>query len=70
MNNSAIDALSLKREQLLTDKAAMIVKFDTEIAQLEVAMETLSGKKVWEITNEERFDDTSTDYIRSSQEEI
>lgn len=69
-NQVVIDTLVHKREQLVSDKAAAINRFDAEIQELETAIERLSGKKVWEMTSETRYDDTHPDYIKGSQEEL
>jgi hypothetical protein len=70
MNNSAIEALASKRQKLIDEKNKMISKFDFEISELETAIEIISGKKVWEFVNKNRFDDENYNYVRSSQEEI
>ena len=65
-----IDALMSKRNQLVAEKEAMLAQFNSEISEMESCIELLSGKKVWEIPLEEKFDDLNPNYIRSSQEEI
>ena len=68
--NVATEALISKRLQLITERDNMLSTFNQEISQIETSIELLEGKKVWEISMEERFDDLSPNYIRSSQEEI
>jgi hypothetical protein len=70
MASYSLDALITKRQQLVDEKQNMIEKFDAQISDLESAIEILSGKKVWEISSETRFDDEHPDYIKSSLEEM
>lgn len=69
-NALAISILLDRREQLLNEKVKAIARFDEELYGLEAAIETLSGKKVWEGTQGLIYDDEHPDYIKSSQEEI
>lgn len=69
MSNPAIDLLIAKKQELIDEKVKMIEKFDKQITDLDIAIETLYGDK-YEVPNEERFDDESPNYIKSSQEEI
>ncbi len=68
--NLAIQSLLTKRDQLLSEKAKLIERLDSEIKEIETAIEELSGKKVWEIKEMVLYDDEHPDYIKSSQEEI
>lgn len=65
-----IDALIEKRESLVLERNNAIARFDSEISELDSCIELLSGKSVFEVTNETRFDDENPDYIRQSKEEI
>lgn len=69
MNSPAVEALLQKRDEVVAEKTRVNEKFDQEISELETAIETLSGKKVWEMPRETRYDDESPDYIKQSFEE-
>lgn len=68
--NIAIEALITEREKLVAERDNMLSKFNEDIAKLESAIEELSGKKVWEVVSETRYDDENPSYIKGSQEEI
>lgn len=72
MSNNAvvIDTLVKKREQILAEKNVAVSRFDSEIQELEIAIERLSGKKVWEVSQGVLYDDEHPDYIKQSEEEI
>lgn len=65
-----IEALIEKREQLVTERNNAIARFDSEISELDSCIELLSGKSVFDVVNETRFDDENPNYIKSSPEEI
>lgn len=69
-NQVVIDTLVKKREQLLAEKTAAISRYDAEIQELETALETLAGKKVWKVAGEVIIADLNPDYIKSSPEEL
>lgn len=69
MNNHPIEILNQKRKQLLTEKEVFLSRINAEINEIEVAMERVAGKKVWEIEQELVYDDTNPDYIKGSIEE-
>lgn len=64
-----IEHLCKKRLELIAERNAINNRFEGEISEIETAIETLSGKKVWEVVKEERFDDENPDYIKSSIED-
>lgn len=68
--NVAIEALITQREKLISERDNMLVKFNNDIQEVESSIELLSGKKVWDIVSETRFDDESSNYIKSSEEEM
>jgi len=68
--NVAIEALITQREKLISERDNMLVKFNNDIQEVESSIELLSGKKVWDIISETRFDDESPNYIKSSEEEM
>lgn len=69
-NNSAVQALIQKRDEIKAEQIRVNAQFDADILQIETAIETLAGKKVWELPTTERFDDENPNYIRQSVEEI
>lgn len=66
----AVEHLLLKRQQLIDEKSKMVSQFDQQISHLDSAVETLSGKKVWELSSETLYDDEHPEYIKASAEEI
>ena len=70
MENLAVQSLLIKRDELLAEKAKMEEQFDTQIGEIETAINQLSGKKAWEIDRSEYFDDTHPNYIKGSFEEM
>lgn len=69
-SNTAIEALIKKRDEIKAEQIRVNAQFDANILQIETAIETLTGKRVWELPPTERFDDENPDYIRQSIEEI
>ena len=68
--NLAIETLITQREKLVSERDRMTETFNNQIAEIESSIETLSGRKVWDVISETRFDDESPHYIKSSEEEI
>jgi hypothetical protein len=68
-HKSAIDALTLKRQELIAERDQMLAKFNAEISGLETAIETLCGKTVWQQGDLELYDDENPNYIKSSIED-
>ena len=69
MNNPAIEALLLKRNDLIGKRDAEYALATQEIKAIEVGIEQLSGKKVWEVEEEMKYDDESPNYIKGSIED-
>jgi len=69
MNNPAIEALLLKRNDLINKRDTEFALASQEIKAIEVGIEQLSGKKVWEVEDEAKFDDESPNYIKGSFED-
>lgn len=65
-----IETLIEKRESLVFERNNAISRFDNEIGELDSCIELLSGKKLFEVLSEEKFDDTNPNYIKASAEEI
>ncbi len=68
--SAAIEALQQQRHRLLSKKEAILEQLNKEISEIEVAIETISGKHVWETEPLLTYDDTNPDYIRASIEEL
>jgi hypothetical protein len=72
MNNNSFvtETLLKKRDQLVAENRKMNEQFEAELSEIEGAIETLTGKKVWEVSNLTTYDDENPIYIKSSEEEI
>jgi hypothetical protein len=70
MSNNAIEVLTKAYERVKLEKTEAMARFDSELRDLETSIERLSGKKVWEVVSETRYDDEHPDYIKASAEEI
>lgn len=68
--NLAVQELVKKLHLLMDEQTKLNEKFNKEISEIETAIETLSGKTVWEVNSEYHYDDENPDYIKASQEEI
>ena len=68
-HNDAIDLLFQKKLELEGIRDVHFHKLSMEISGIETAIEMLSGKKVWEVAAELKYDDEHPDYIKSSIEE-
>jgi len=69
-HNDAIVVLFAERSKLITERDAMLSRYNEQINGIEASIEVLSGKKAWEVEPETAYDDQNHDYIRSSQEEM
>lgn len=69
MSNNAVETLLKERDRLVLDRDAAVVRFNTDIRELETAIERLSGKKVWEMAGTTVYDDEHPDYVRQSIED-
>lgn len=67
---TAIKELLRKKQELKAEQKRNWDEFEKQISDLDTAIETLSGKKVWELAKEERYDDESPIYIKGSHEEM
>jgi hypothetical protein len=68
-HKSAIDTLTEKKAELVAERDRMLARFNLEISQLETAIDTLCGKKVWLMAEPVLYDDENPDYIKSSIED-
>ena len=69
-NTVVVNTLLAKRDALVSEKRKMIQQFNSEIAEIENAIETLSGEKPWQAGPAVLYDDQHPDYIKQSAEEI
>lgn len=67
---TAIQELLRKKHELEAEQNRVYNEFQKQISELDTALETLSGKKVWELAKEERFDDENPNYFKGSHEEM
>lgn len=67
---AATQALLRKKEELEAERNNIVSDYDKRISELEMAIETLSGKKVWELQTETRYDDENPNYFKGSHEEM
>lgn len=69
-NKLAAELLLKKRNELVELKRKMLDRYNKDISEIESAIESLEGKKVWQIEPSLIYDDENPDYIKSSLEEI
>lgn len=67
---AAIQELVNKRDLLMSERKRTIEQYNKDISELNTAIETLSGKRVWEVVAEEKYDDVNPNYIKGSYEEM
>ena len=67
---AAIQELINKRQFLIAERDRILDEYNLNISEMENAIELLSGKKVWEISSEEKYDDLNPNYIKGSYEEM
>ncbi len=70
MSNAAIETLIKERQALLLAKEKMLSEYNASINDIEIAIEQLSGKTVWEAERDYIYDDENPDYIKTSIEEM
>jgi len=70
MSNLAIESLTTKRQQLVEERQKAIDRFDYEIAELDEAIEAISGRKVKEVISEVIYDDENINYIKGTEDGI
>jgi hypothetical protein len=70
MSNSAVDALMIKRDELVAEQMQSYQAFEKSIKEVETAIETLAGKKVWEIKPAEHYNDETPNYIKGTEDGI
>lgn len=68
MNNQAIELLLKQRELVAAQRVKALEEFSVTLYDIETAIERLSGKKVWEVETEYKYDDQNPNYIKSSLE--
>lgn len=68
-HESAINSLQQKRMELIAKREQYLSEINAEISDLENSIETLSGKKVWETSPQDLYDDDNHNYLKPSYEE-
>lgn len=68
--NAATETLIKTRDKLILEKEQSIATYNSRINEIEVAIERIEGRKVWETEDITVYDDTDPNHIKSSQEEI
>jgi len=68
-HNESIEVLFKEKLKLEMERDAMLEKFNEQIKGIEVSIELLSGKKVWEVAEEVKYDDENPSYIKGSIED-
>jgi hypothetical protein len=69
-NQLVIEILVSKREQLLADQKRVHYEYQQQIDELEDALDTLAGKKVWRTMATEVYDDESPNALRGTEDGI
>lgn len=69
-NQVVISTLMNKRHQLIMERNSIVNKYDTEIGEIEDALDKLSGKSVWRPEKSEAYDDENPDYIKGTEDGI
>lgn len=69
-NQVVIETLVNKREQLLADQKRVHYEYQQQIDELEDALDTLAGKKVWRTVATEVYDDESPNALRGTEDGI
>ncbi len=67
--NTALQLLILKKKQLEIEREQAYIKLSEEISEIHTAIETLSGKSVWEVEAMLIYDDSNPEYIKGSIED-
>ncbi len=68
-HNDSIAVLFSEKLKLEVERDAMLERLNSQIKGIEASIEVLSGKKVWEVAAETKFDDENPDYIKGSIED-
>ncbi len=69
-NQIVIDTLTKKRDELLLERERMHFQYQKQIDEIEDALDTLAGKKVWRTENKEFYDDENPSYIKNTEDGI
>jgi len=70
MSDLAIEELLKRKNELVAERDSFVSSINDQISGLESAIELLSGKKVWEVEKEPKYDDENPNYIKGSFEEM
>jgi len=69
-NQVVIETLMSKREQLLADQKRVHYEYQQQIDEIEDALDTLAGKKVWRTSAVDVYDDASPNALRGTEDGI
>ncbi len=67
---AAIQELLKKAAELEAERHRVNNEFNAKISELNKAIEHLSGKKVWEVVEEYKYDDESPSYITNNEDGV
>lgn len=66
--NVALELLNIEREKLILERDRIYEQFNTDIRNIENAIDKLDGKKYWDYGSNVVYDDNNPDYIKGSIE--
>lgn len=69
-NQVVIDTLIKKRDQLIAERNKTAKEFNTQIEEIELALDQLSGGNTWDSPKEDIYDDESPTYIIGTEDGI
>lgn len=69
-NQVVIDTLIKKRDQLITERNKISRELNTQIEELELALDKLAGGPVWDNPKEAAYDDDNPNYITGTEDGI
>jgi len=67
-NQVVITTLIEKRDLLVAAQRRIYEEYQKGINELEDALDTLAGKKVWRVQAAEAYDDESPNYIKNNED--
>ena len=69
MSNLAVETLLKRRQEIETERMKVWEELGEQRREIDLAVEQLTGKPVFDIIKEEKFDDENPNYIKGSFEE-
>jgi hypothetical protein len=67
---TVIQELIKKHDEIVAEKKQSDKEFERRMNEICDAIETLSGKNIWDLKAEQQYDDENPNYIKGSFEEI